>query len=125
MPDFHTTLIENAQTVAIESSADPIEIFPATPGKRWVCYRLQLESSTGSNSIITVKSGTTAITGNLDLKANSFLRFTGTNVGDFGYGMPLFCGRKLGESMSITNSVPAAISGWATIALFDNEENQI
>lgn len=79
-------------------------------GKRFVIFYLHLASS--ATATLIVKSGATAITGEIAL--------TSSIVYDFeSGGSPVLCGTAVGDDLIFTMSAAANIDGWAYMAEID------
>ena len=105
-------LIQKATTYAINSNgAGDTTIITVGAGKRFVVFAFYLV--TGGAATAEIKSGATAITGELDVSATAPLSF------GVGGSAPIWIGRAVGDDLVMTKAGAFDFDGWVLAAEVD------
>lgn len=105
------SILERAVTYAInENGAGDKTIVTVESGKRWVVFACCIVA--GGAGTIEVKSGATAVTGEIDVS---------TTVLQFGVGgtEPIWTARALGDDLVFTTVGAVDFDGWVLVGLMD------
>jgi hypothetical protein len=97
------------RTVAISTTAasGDATIHATASGVYFLCFALWLTSSAGID--LTVKSGSTAITGGIPITSGGVVSWSG-------YGYPIMRGRATGEALVLNASASTDLRGFALVA---------
>lgn len=109
MPDaIHplVAVLDTARCEVIDSALDPTPICAAVPGKRLEIIHLFV--SVADATLLTFKSGSTAISGPYSVAAAATLEIKNN-------GFPVLIGDDIGEAITAVNSAQKQVSGFAVV----------
>jgi len=110
MPDLPiTSIVAGTKSITINSSANPITVQAAVPGKRFVVLYLLMKSA--GTTTLGLNSGGTEISGG-NLVASESLEMGG-------HGVPVLVGVGVNEAFTIDNSGTVLLEGTALVGLVD------
>ena len=103
--------LSTARCEAINSTADPATICAAVTGKRLQIIHLFISAAAATN--LTFKSGATALSGPYAILAAGTLELKNG-------GTPVIIGDNIGEAITVVNSTPTQLSGFAVVVEVDH-----
>lgn len=104
--DAARSVLVTAQSVAINTNAASTTVYTPSSGSLFVLLHLFLEAEGATD--VTLKSGSVAITGPVAFAANDEKEWKNAPF-------PVMKGLVAGDALTIDNSAPAQLNGWALI----------